>query len=60
MAQKSISKRIQISRNGKVRRRATALGHSRANKTTLQMQRKKRERSLNGVKLGYLSRNLNH
>jgi len=46
MTKKSVSKRVKISKNGKVRRRATTLGHSRANKSKTQMQRKQKEREL--------------
>ncbi len=44
--QKSVSKRIKIKKSGKILRRATALGHSRANKNTVQMKRKKNGRDL--------------
>ncbi|MEK7089247.1 MAG: 50S ribosomal protein L35 [Patescibacteria group bacterium] len=43
---KSISKRIRITKNGKVMRRAMALGHSRVNKSSSQMKRKKLSRGL--------------
>jgi len=43
---KSISKRIKVKKSGKVLHRANALGHSRANKNTRQMKRKKNERNL--------------
>ncbi len=43
---KSASKRVKVTRGGKVRRRATSLGHSRANKSGLQLGRKKRARGL--------------
>lgn len=43
---KSISKRIKITKGGKVRRRAMALGHFKVNKTSIQLKRKKRERGL--------------
>ncbi|MGC9611044.1 MAG: hypothetical protein ABSE68_02380 [Minisyncoccia bacterium] len=44
--QKSVSKRIKIKKSGKVLHRAPTLGHSRANKNTYQMQRKKIGRNL--------------
>lgn len=44
MAKKSTTKRIKFSGNNKVMRRPMALGHSRANKSTTQMNRKKRYR----------------
>ena len=43
---KSISKRIRITKSGKIIRRAMSLGHSRANKRTTQIKRKKGARSL--------------
>lgn len=43
---KSISKRIRITKKGKVMRRAMALGHSRVNKSSSQMKRKKLSRGL--------------
>ncbi len=43
---KSITKRIRITKKGKVVRRAMALGHSRVNKSTSQMKRKKLSRGL--------------
>ena len=46
MARNSFTDRIKITRRGKVRRRATTLGHSRGNKRQTQMNRKKRERNL--------------
>jgi len=46
MAQKSITKRIKITRTGKIKRRATALGHSRSNKSSKQMLRKRKSRGL--------------
>jgi hypothetical protein len=58
--QKSISKRIKTTSRGKVRRRATTLGHSRSNKTSLQMSRKKHDRGLKGVERTFLTQNLNH
>jgi len=46
MTRNSFTDRIKITRRGKVRRRAMALGHSRGNKSNVQMNRKKRERNL--------------
>ncbi|MBI5732674.1 hypothetical protein HY967_01805 [Candidatus Jorgensenbacteria bacterium] len=46
MAKNSIDHRIKTTRTGKVLRRAMALGHSRGNKSSVQMQRKKRSRNL--------------
>ena len=43
---KSISKRMRITKKGKVVRRAMALGHSRVNKSSSQMNRKKLNRGL--------------
>jgi len=43
---KSVVKRLTVSRNKKVRRRATSLGHSRANKSGQQLSRKKKNRGL--------------
>ncbi len=43
---KSISKRVRITKSGKILRRAMSLGHSRANKSTAQMKRKKGARLL--------------
>lgn len=44
---KSVKSRIKITRSGKIKRRAMALGHSRANKRSIQMLRKKSFRNLN-------------
>ncbi len=46
MAHKSVSKRVKVKKSGKILRRSTSLGHSRANKNTVQMKRKKNERDL--------------
>jgi ribosomal protein L35 len=42
----SISDRIKITKKGKIKRRATALGHSRSNKSKIQILRKKKHRGL--------------
>lgn len=43
---KSVSTRIKITKSGKVQRRSTSLGHSRANKNSVQLGRRKRLRGL--------------
>ncbi|RJQ27774.1 50S ribosomal protein L35 [Candidatus Parcubacteria bacterium] len=43
---KSVTKRIRVTKNGKVARRPMALGHSRSNKSGTQMGRKKGDRGL--------------
>jgi len=43
---KSISKRIKITKNGKVTRRAMGLGHSKGNKSNTQKTRRKSKRGL--------------
>ncbi len=43
---KKFSKRIRITRTGKVVRRPMGLGHSRSNKSSTQMGRKKLNRTL--------------
>ncbi len=43
---KSLSKRLIITKSGKLRRRAGGLGHSRANKSSRQLLRKKSLRSI--------------
>lgn len=43
---KSITKRIRVTKRGKVLRRAMALGHAKANKNTAQKKRKKHLRVL--------------
>ncbi|GEM_PF-6401878 len=43
---KSITKRIRVTKRGKVLRRAMALGHAKANKNTVQKKRKKAHRTL--------------
>jgi ribosomal protein L35 len=43
---KSVSKRIRVTKNGKIQRRAMTLGHSRGNKSQRQMHRKRVERGL--------------
>lgn len=43
----SISNRIKVTKTGKIRRRAMALGHSRANKRRIELRRKKGARGLN-------------
>lgn len=46
MARKSVTKRIRVTKTGKVMRRAMSLGHSRANKANREMKRKKHSRSI--------------
>ncbi len=46
MATKSIVKRVRITKNKKILRRALTLGHSRGNKNTTQMKRKKQFRGV--------------
>jgi len=46
MMKKSFSKRIKITKSGKILRRAMALGHNRANKRQVQIKRKKLQRGL--------------
>jgi len=43
---KSVRDRVRVTKRGKVLRRAMALGHSRGNKSSTQMGRKKRARGL--------------
>jgi ribosomal protein L35 len=43
---KSVSKRIKLSKSGKVSRRPMSLGHSRSNKSGTQLGRKKSNRGL--------------
>jgi ribosomal protein L35 len=47
MAKSSVKKRIEITKTGKIKRRAMGLGHSRANKNRGQILRKKKKRDLN-------------
>ena len=54
---KSVSKRIKITKSGKILRRAMALGHSRANKRTAQIKRKKNARTLGNVDVQKLMNN---
>lgn len=42
---KSISKRIKLKKSGKILRRSMGLGHSRANKNSVQANRRKHERN---------------
>jgi ribosomal protein L35 len=49
MAKNSVTSRVRVTKTGKIMRRAMALGHSRSNKTPLQMMRKKRSRGLSGM-----------
>lgn len=44
--QKSVTKRIQLTKTGKIRRRAVALGHNKNNKTQKQKLRKRKNRDL--------------
>lgn len=49
---KSVRDRIRVTKRGKVMRRAMALGHSRGNKSSSQMGRKKLSRGLDdGAKI---------
>jgi ribosomal protein L35 len=49
---KSVRDRIRVTKRGKVLRRAMALGHSRGNKSSSQMGRKKLARGLaDGAKI---------
>lgn len=43
---KFLTERLKITKNKKILRRATTLGHSRANKTSIQLKRKKHYRQL--------------
>jgi hypothetical protein len=43
---KFLRERLKITKNKKILRRATTLGHSRANKTTKELKRKKHLREL--------------
>lgn len=56
--QKSFSTRLKVTKQGKVRRRATTLGHSRTNKSGTQLRRKRALRGLKGVHHEELSKNL--
>jgi len=47
MVQKSVTKRLRITRRGKIIRRAMALGHSKVNKRQIQILRKRKLRGLN-------------
>ena len=47
MAKKMVTKRIKLTKNGKIKRRAMGLGHSRANKSRVQILRKRKKRDLN-------------
>ncbi len=42
--QKSVTKRIRVTKNGKLKRRAVALGHNKTNKTKTQKLRKRKAR----------------
>lgn len=44
--QKSIAKRVKITKQGKLKHRATTLGHSRGNKSQKEYLRKKGMRNL--------------
>ncbi|MFH0806607.1 MAG: bL35 family ribosomal protein [Candidatus Brennerbacteria bacterium] len=49
---KSVRDRVRVTKNGKVMRRAMALGHSRGNKSSKQMRRKSLARGLDdGAKI---------
>ncbi len=54
---KSVSKRIRITKSGKVLRRAMTLGHSRVNKRTVQIKRKKNASTLGNVDVQKLMNN---
>jgi len=43
---KSVSKRIKLTKTGKVSRRPMSLGHSRSNKSGVQLGRKRANRDL--------------
>ncbi|MFH0712425.1 MAG: hypothetical protein V2A55_00990 [Candidatus Jorgensenbacteria bacterium] len=47
MAKNSIKNRIKITKTGKIKRRAMGLGHSRANKSNVQILRRRKKRGLN-------------
>ncbi|MFH1193324.1 MAG: hypothetical protein V1656_03380 [Candidatus Jorgensenbacteria bacterium] len=51
MPRNSFTKRIRITKQGKVLRRAMTLGHSRGNKSGTQLIRKKKMRGLMGISL---------
>ncbi len=55
---KAITKRLKITKNKKIKRRALALGHCRSNKRKIQILRKK---SLRGLKIKMKKvKNLSH
>lgn len=55
---KSVTKRIRITKKGKVTRRAMALGHSRSSKSGTQLGRKKKNRDLVGFPMQTLKKYL--
>jgi len=56
MTKQSVRNRIKITKTGKIKRRAMGLGHSRINKSSVQMLRKRKKRGLNipGKSIKYL------
>jgi len=44
---KSVTQRVKITKRGKVIRRAMVLGHSKINKSQIQILRKRKSRGLN-------------
>ena len=57
MIKKSITKRIKITKRGKVKRRPMGLGHSKTNKNAKQLLRKQGERHL-GLSSKVINKNL--
>ena len=58
MTKHSISQRIRVTKSGKIMRQAMTLGHSRANKSSVQMLRKKLARGLSDLNLKKIQRYL--
>ncbi|MAF80036.1 50S ribosomal protein L35 [bacterium] len=54
---KSITKRIKITKRGKVKRRPMGLGHSKTNKSSKQLLRKRGNRRL-GLSAKVINKNL--
>jgi len=55
MRRKSISKRIRITKNGKIMRRPMATDHSRTRKSTSNIRGKRKSRGLDGTSIKTLS-----
>ncbi|MEK7673859.1 MAG: 50S ribosomal protein L35 [Patescibacteria group bacterium] len=54
MNRKSLSKRVRVTKNGKVMRRSAGVSHNRSNKTSAKLNSKKRAQPISNKVMVYL------